>query len=247
MRSRPLALAVRVALAVCQAAGAQAVQATDTSAAAPGAAPVGPPWTDNGDALARMAGPDPGAQPQPDPEAERRALALVAQLTARRSLHSGRLSFEGDVVAHLPWGVSRFTVHVEKDGPRAVITSADAPWYVPRRWVLALAPATDLLSNFDLSFDGIESDGAGVYLVLSGKHRVPSLAEARHGRLWLDPALGEIARIELSYVWGRVRSELSYGRVSARTVVVQQTVAVEPLGIRLTVRYRNFRWPPPDA
>lgn len=174
---------------------------------------------------------------------EQLAAALLEELAQRRRLDAGRLAFDGDVVVYSPLGESRFTVHVEKDGPSAVVTSQDAPWFVPRQVTLSLGNPAQLLAGFDLAFEGVEEADGTSYVRLVGRHRSPGLGEARFGRVWIDVGRREVARLELGYFWGRVLSHFRYATILGRTVVASQSVQVHPIGLVLHVAYRNFRWP----
>lgn len=178
---------------------------------------------------------------------ERLAAELMDELAERRRLDTGKIAFDGDVVAYTPLGASRFTVHVEKDGPHAVVTSEGAPWFVPRQVTLTLGNPAQLLDRFALAFEGADQDDGGSYLRLSGRHRSPALHDARFVRVWIDVVRREVARIELMYLWGTVLSEFQYATLLGRTVVALQRVHVEPMGLVLHVAYRNFRWPEPDS
>lgn len=183
------------------------------------------------------------AAPAPSAEDEALARSIIDELVRRRPLNEGHLRFEGDVEVAAPWGRSAFTAYVEKRGGQARVITRGAPWYVPGEFTVLLGDLGELLSGFDLRYEGITEQNGRRLLVVSGKHRRPGLTEARFGRVTVDLGLREAVRVELVYFWGSITSELEYGNVAGHRVVLRQTTRVDPPGLRLTTRYHRFEWP----
>lgn len=134
----------------------------------------------------------------------------------------------------------RFTARITKETNRILVQSPDAPRFLPNEMQLELVQVADLLEGYDLRLAGQSLSPSGTPVWVVEGQRPAGGKGARFVRFWVERPTGLVTHLELAYWWGRLTIDQTYQRVGPHTVLDQQAVRIDPLGIRVQVLYREY-------